>query len=186
MAVLADRTYLLSLALAAQVCASFPAAAQDGDVAAFLSEAMTLCIQNYRDPNALVQELDARGYSYTPEQMGPDETIHWFTPPQGADLGSVMITYEDFSLFCAIGTDRMGVTEMVPFTGEFLEQSFPGLFSFGTHENRPVVTPGSSANDACTGYAALLPQSATEISIGGNGQDPVCVENGTGQIMMSF
>ncbi|WP_375174508.1 hypothetical protein [Pseudooceanicola sp.] len=183
----AIRTYAstLCLALAGQLGLVSGVSAQSGEVADFVTEAMTLCIQNYRDPNVLVQELDARSYSYTPEQMDEETTIHWFTAPQ-PDLGSVMITYENFSLHCAIGTDRMGVTEMIPLVGTILETTFPGLFTPGAHEGGPVITPNTAANDSCTGYAAFLPQSATEVTIGMRGQDPVCVENGTAQVMLWF
>jgi hypothetical protein len=181
------RTYVPTLCLAAagQFGLSSAVAAQPEGVTGFLTEAMTLCIQNYRDPNVLVQALDARGYSYAPEQLDEETVIHWFTTPQ-PDMGTVMITYENFSLHCAIGTDDMGVTQMIPLVGTILETTFPGLFTPGTHEGGPVITPGNTANAPCTGYAALLPQSATEVRIGMRGQDPVCVENGTAQVMISF
>ncbi|EAQ04390.1 hypothetical protein OB2597_09609 [Pseudooceanicola batsensis HTCC2597] len=181
------RTYAstLCLALAGQFGLGFAVAAQRGEVTGFLREAMTLCIQNDRDPNVLVQELDARGYSYTPERMDEETVIHWFAAPQ-PDLGTVMITYENFSLHCAIGTDMIGVTEAIPLAGTILEEAFPGLFVAGSHENGPVITPGNAAGDSCTGYAAFLPQSATEVTIGMRGQDPVCVENGTAQVMIWF
>lgn len=162
-----------------------PAAAQTAvEVAAANAQlAMQLCLQNYADPDQMVPAFTAAGFSATVEDFGNGNIIHWMADPAGTI--TVNVQPGEGSSFCAVSTETFGVTAAIPYTGQVLDNIFGGEVYFSSPEAQ-VIQPGdaAAANTACTGYHFFAPRRAVWVQIGNAGQDPVCVEDGTAQIMM--
>ncbi|MGI3169171.1 hypothetical protein ACRARG_08475 [Pseudooceanicola sp. C21-150M6] len=177
---------LLSAGIAA-LALTGPAAAQSPRDAALANSriALHVCLDLYSDADSRVAALSAAGFSYTTHaRPGDPRAYHKFSDPAG--IVSIMTYGTDGDDFCAISSDVLNVTEAVQFVEQTTSELFPGMFTYGQMQGGAAITPThpQAANFPCTGYSAFFPRRAIDISIGIAGQDPICVMDGTSQIMV--
>ncbi|ABV94613.1 hypothetical protein Dshi_2880 [Dinoroseobacter shibae DFL 12 = DSM 16493] len=147
---------------------------------------LQLCISNGRVPEAAIAAFQAAGFSYEIEDFGggPTDILHWFYAP--GNTAHIAVIGDPARPECRVTTEQFGVTHGVPFVGQVLGQLYPGFFEPGNMENTPPIVPGG-ANPSyrkCTGFVGWNGQRPIVIEIGNAGQDPVCVEDGTMQVMV--
>lgn len=143
---------------------------------------LAICLRTGPDGDSARTALNAAGFTYSPEGQAPD-IVHWFHGPMGT--ASVGVVHSDLQMECRIVSDQMGVSDAIAMTGTMLNTLAPGVFEFGNMENTAPVTPGD-ANQPCTGYVGFAGQRPIVVSIANAGQDPVCVDDGSTQIMVLF
>ncbi len=178
---------------AASALAGAPADAQTTAEAAALNIqlAITLCVQNGHDEGALLGAFQTAGYTH----LGTGETFDatrnvainrntFGTPDQTV---STDVTAQGLSLYCSITTDVFSVSQMIPFARAVFDQLYSGPIADESPE-AVVIAPGSpaAASAPCTGFHALPGRSVIWFQFGVAGNDPVCVDNGTAQIMISL
>ncbi|MEM9432905.1 MAG: hypothetical protein AAGA12_03220 [Pseudomonadota bacterium] len=150
-----------------------------------IRNAMQLCLQNYEQPQQIFTGLTQAGYRYTKEDFGggPDDVLHWFN--RADNLINVAVVARPQLTECRISTDFIGVPLALQFAGIALTSLFQGDVQEGSLEN-VNVKPGDALSNQqeCSGYSFLAPRRAIWVAVGTAGQDPVCVDNGTSQIMM--
>lgn len=175
------RAVLISLLL------PVPAAAQTllETAAANMQLAMQICLQNYGTPDQMVPAFKQAGFSEAIEDFGDGEVIHWMSDPSNTTL--VNVQPRPGQSFCAVSTELFGVTAALPYTRQVLGNIFSGEVFFESPEAQ-VIQPGDpqAANQPCTGYHFFAPQRLVWIQLGNAGQDPVCIEDGSVQIMMQM
>lgn len=162
-----------------------PAASTGGSGAQLSSvrEAMQICLRNYDEPAAILSGFRAASYSYEPEDFGGGEVLHWFTSPDG--VATVMLVPAEGDSACAVSTKAMGVGEALPFARAVMEETLNAEVDAGSPEGENIVPGHARAGSAsCSGYSVLVPRRLIWVQVGMAGQDPVCVENGTSQIIM--
>ncbi|SEA82580.1 hypothetical protein [Rubrimonas cliftonensis] len=160
-----------------------PAAAQTAREAAEanIGVAMQLCVTNYLTPERMLPAFHAAGFDYRPEDWGGGEVHHWFAVP-GGDV-SAMVSPEE--RFCAISSQTIGVGEALPLARAALGRLFTGQIAEGTPEGRNIRPSDPEGRNAeCSGYHFLAPQRLIAVSVGNAGNDPLCVEDGTSQIIL--
>lgn len=174
------RAVLLSLLVAP------PALAQDGRATAALytQRALEFCIRNYGTPDAMIPTFKQAGFSETVEDYGGDK-IYWMSAP--GNIVNVLVDARPGQSFCAISTEKFGVTDATPFVGKLLGHIFTGDIYFESPEGQ-VIKPGDPQADqtSCTGYHFFAPQRLIWVQLGATGNDPLCIENGTTQIIVSM
>lgn len=145
--------------------------------------AMTLCLQNYHAPGSLVPKFEAAGFTFSPEVFSETEGLMWFNTPGQTAFG--FLVPEHSGSTCAIMSNHMSVPQALPFAGAVLAQVFGNLVTPGSPENINV-TPGhpQASNQSCSGYSVLVPRSMIWVQVGNAGQDPVCIDDGTTQILI--
>ena len=148
--------------------------------------AMKICLQNYRDPDGLLQAFQQAGFAYTPEDFGGGKILHLFTTPDEHVQTAVAVT--DGSVECRIGTSLWGAEAMLPFAQNAFAALTQGVEAQpGSPEGRNIL-PGSAEaqSDACSGFHALLPQSMLWVQILRQGNDGTCISDGTSVMRMIF
>lgn len=172
------RAFLLFLLIAT------PVLAQDArtNAAFYTQRALEFCIRNYGTPEAMIPAFKSAGYSETIEDFG-GEKIHWMAAP--GNIVNVLVQARPGESYCAISTEAFGVTDALPFVGQVLDLIFSGDIFYQSPEGQ-VIQPGSPlANQtSCTGYHFFAPQRLIWVQLASVGNDPVCIENGTAQIMV--
>lgn len=156
---------------------------QQGPGLSSVRQAMQICLHNYGYPQGLLAVFRTAGYSYEPEDFGGGNVLHWFTSPDG--VATVMVAPGDAASVCTVSTDAMGVGRALTFARAALEETANAGVNVGSPE-RENILPGSAraASEACSGYNVRLPGRLIWVQVGVRGQDPVCVENGTSQIII--
>lgn len=172
------RAFLLSFLV------TTPALAQDvRSTAAFYAQrAMEFCIRNYGTPDAMIPEFKTAGFTETIEDYG-GEKLHWMAAPD--NIVNVLVQAKPGESYCAISTEVFGVTDALPFVGEVLKLVFSGDIFFESPEGQ-VILPGTPQGNqtSCSGYHFFAPQRLVWVEVATVGNDPVCIENGTAQIMV--
>lgn len=176
---------VISLALAALT--ALPAAAQSSVQLAVNNAylAMQLCIQNYGTPDDVVNAFWRAGFTYSPEDFGGGDILHWFETP-GNSVQVAVIT--DGSLECRIGTNLWGVEQMVPFAVDSFTRITNGIpVTMGSPEGQNIL-PGSAQaqQQACSGFNVLLPRTLLWVQIERQGNDGTCISDGTSVMRMIF
>ncbi|MEM7007389.1 MAG: hypothetical protein AAF922_02740 [Pseudomonadota bacterium] len=172
------RALLLSLLIAT------PALAQDArtNAAFYAQRAMEFCIRNYGTPEAMIPAFKEAGFSETIEDFA-GEKLHWMAAPR--NIVNVLVQASPGESYCAISTEKFGVTVATPFVGKVLGHIFTGDIYFQSPEGK-VIRPGSpqASQTSCTGYHFFAPQRLIWVQLASVGNDPLCIENGTTQIMV--
>lgn len=150
--------------------------------------AMNICLQNYQNPDGLLQAFQAAGFSYAPEDLGggPDDTLHWFSTPDENMQTAVVVARG--SVECRIGTGLWGVEAMLPFAAEAFATLADGVeILTGSPEGQNIL-PGSAEaqQGACSGFHALLPRTMVWVQILRQGNDGSCISDGTSVMRMMF
>lgn len=174
-------------ALAVVACmAAVRAQTLDEAVRANMSLALSLCLSTVPDQTTMNAAFSAAGFSLSPEDFGDGNVAHWFHAP--ANTVTVLVVGRGQEGFCAVSTQHMGIPAAVTFAGEALDALYPGVFTYGDMEGGTPVLPGTpgAANRACTGFVGWNGQRPIVVSLGNAGQDPVCIEDGTVQIMVQM
>lgn len=174
-------------ALALVPLAGQEAAAQSAEEAAAqnIQLAITLCVRNGHDLGALRAAFAGSGHSHTPEDFGGGVVLHHYGTPDATVTTTV--TQEQGVNACRIATDLYGVSQMIPFSRAVLDQLYEGPIWDESPEGA-TITPGSpqAAGSPCSGFHILPGRTVIWFTFGNAGQDPVCVDNGTAQIMISL
>ena len=175
------RPALISLLLAT------PAAAQTAleATAQNIQLAMTLCLQNAGSVEATVGAFKSAGFSEAKEDFGDGNIIYWMSDP--AQLTVTNIQPRPGAGFCAVSTEQFGVSQALPFVGDVLKNIYAGEI-FAESPEAQVIRPGAPAasNQPCSGYHFFAPQRLVWVQIGNAGQDPLCIDDGTTQIIMEM
>ena len=176
-------TTLVALAVtlvAPQGSAQTPLQAAAEDV----QRAMTICLQNYRTPDAIGPAFLSVGFAYDPEDFA-GEIVDWYR--SGRSDVYLFVVGDPGQVTCGITTLSFGVGQAVPFVGQVLEIIAPGLFSPGDFEGGNIL-PGSpqAFGFECSGFSGLLPQRAVRVSLGAAGNDTTCVEPGNTLITLNM
>ncbi len=152
--------------------------------AANMQLAMQICLQNYGTPDQMVPSFKQAGFTERVEDFGGGNIIHWMSDPAQTTLVNVQPGTE--RSFCAVSTELFGVTAAIPYTKQVLGNIYQGEVFEGGLEGGAIVRPGTPAanNQPCSGYSFIAPRRPVQIDIGNAGQDPLCIEDGTVQIMM--
>ncbi len=148
--------------------------------------AMNLCLQNYQDPDGLLQAFQQAGFSYTPEDFGDGNVLHWYATPDGNV--NTAIAVNEGSVECRIGTGLWGVEAMVPFAEEAFAALTQGVeVTTGSPEGQNVL-PGTpeAQQGACSGFNVLLPRTLLWVQIVRQGNDGTCASDGTSVMRMIF
>ncbi|MEM6940365.1 MAG: hypothetical protein AAF943_02050 [Pseudomonadota bacterium] len=147
--------------------------------------AITLCVQNSHDGAALRAAFASTGHSYTAEDFGGGEVRHHYGTPDATVATAVSLRGP--TPHCSISTDQYGVSQMIPFARAVLDQLYEGPIWDGSPEavNVTLNSP-DAASKSCSGFHILPGRTVIWFQFGTQGQDPVCVENGTAQIMISL
>lgn len=148
-----------------------------------MQRAMTLCLHNYHGPVSLVPKLEAAGFTLSPEVFSETEVLMWFNTPGETAFG--FLVPEQSASTCAIMSNHMSVPQALRFAGAVLAQVFGHLVTPKSPDNINV-TPGhpQASNQSCSGYSVLVPRSTIWVQVGNGGQDPVCIDDGTTQILI--
>ena len=165
----------------AQTAASF-----DDAVRANLALGVELCLRHLPQVDALRANLAAAGFTYTVEDYGAGERIHWYTAP--ADTAAIAVSEGQMAPDCRVTTSHMGATDAVAFTGAVLQQRFAALnFQYGNMENTPPVTAANMGGrwEFCTGYVGWNGQRPITLAVANDGNDPACIDDGTAQIVIA-
>lgn len=148
--------------------------------------AMNLCLQNYQDPEGLLQAFQQAGFGYTPEDHGDGNVLHWFSTPD--ENMSTAVAISQGSVECRIGTDLWGVEAMVPFAQEAFAALTDGIeVSTGSPEGQNIL-PGTpeAQNAACSGFHVMLPRTLLWVQVVRQGNDGTCTSDGTSVMRMIF
>lgn len=156
--------------------------------AANVQLAITLCLRNYRTPGEIGPALAAAGFTYSPERYSDGSVLAWYETPSNSATVLLDVSPDLQSARCSISTDHFDVAQAIPFVGQVLEGITPGTFEFGEMEGVPPVTPDNpgTGGRSCTGYVGFLPRRAVVVRIGNAGPDPVCIRDGTSQIILGM
>ena len=167
---------------------AFPALAQTRtEVAANnIHLAMGLCVQNYRQPETVVDAFKQAGFAYAPEDFGGGEVLHGFSDP--SQTVQITVAIEGMQVECRIGTGEWGVEQMVPFALDTFRKLAPSVQIHEGGAEGETVLPGTPAaqNGACTGFFALLPRVALVTQVMRQGNDGTCQSDGTSVLRMMF
>lgn len=144
---------------------------------------MQICLRNYHDPDGALQGFRTAGYSYTLEDLGGGDVLHWFTSSD--QVATAMVVPGEGESLCAVSASEMGVGEALPYARTVLEETFAADVGVGSPEGENIL-PGSAraGSEPCSGFHVFVPRRLIWVQVGIEGQDPVCVENGTSQIIM--
>lgn len=174
--------------LACGLTSGGPAAAMTPVEAASLNAqlAMNLCLQNHEQPDVLLQEFIKAGFSYTTEDFGGGEVLHWFIAPDNTLRTAVSI--QSGSLECRIGTDLWGVEGMLPFAIAAFQKLTGGVSVAPGSPDGENVLPGTPAAQvgACSGFSVFLPRTLLWVQILRQGNDGTCISDGTSVMRMMF
>lgn len=145
--------------------------------------AMRRCIDNYRTPDAIRPAFVDAGYEYQPEDFGGGEVIHRYV---SADR-QVVALVDPEERFCAISSNNRDVTQGLETSLSVLEEVFAGQVNAGSPENKNI-RPGDpqAGSFECSGHHVFAPRSLIWVTVGNAGQDPVCIDDGTSQIMINM
>lgn len=172
-------------ALALLALTALPLHAQSAKEAAQqnVAIAMQVCIQNYHDPQTMLNVFQQAGFTYSPEDFGGGNILHWFADP--AATMSTAIVISNGALECRISSDLISVPEAIPLAGQTIPKFFSGEI-FAESPEGETIQPGhpQASGRSCSGYHFFAPQRLIWVQIGNAGQDPVCIDDGSSQIMM--
>lgn len=175
---------LLAL-LAAVPVAPGVATAQTVEEAAAINVQLSieLCLRQGSDVATLRSAFAGAGFTPSTEDFGNGEVLYSYAAPDGHVITT--LAPRPGSAECRISTDLYGVSQMIPFSRSVAAQIFRGEI-YDQSPEAEVVVPGSAAgaNRSCTGFHFFAPQRVIWFKFGVAGQDPVCVDNGTAQIMI--
>ncbi|QFT91498.1 hypothetical protein FIU86_01475 [Roseovarius sp. THAF9] len=148
-------------------------------------EAYRLCVADYGDPSDIGPALVEAGFSHQPEQVSETEILHWYSAPGDADV-TILLRTTPLERFCAISSDQIGLSEALQTARALTQTLFPdGLTMPGDMQGRNVqIDSQEGQNEACSGFWTVLGEDVLWVSAGIAGQDPVCIENGTSQLMV--
>ena len=146
--------------------------------------AMTICLNNYLSPQMIHPAFTAAGFRHEREQYGDEAPLEYFVAPDQTATATVSVG-EFGSVSCAVSSDHFAVSQALPFARAVAEQALRKQLSVGSPEKDNIV-PGhpQARGTPCSGFSVLVPRAMIWIEVGTAGQDPVCVDNGTAQIMM--
>lgn len=147
--------------------------------------ATTLCIQKSVDMPALRAVFATSGHLHSTENDGGGNILHSYGTPDGSV--STTLVDDQAGLGCRISTDQFGVSQMIPLSRAVLDQLSDGSIWAGSPEG-VKITPGvpQAANNVCSGFHILPGRTVVWFTFGIIGQDPVCIDDGTAQIMISL
>lgn len=148
--------------------------------------AMRLCLQNHREPDALLQAFQQAGFTYAPEDLGDGEVLHGFATPDSG-VGATVIANEG-AVECRIGTGLWGVEAMLPFARDAFDTLTDAVEVQDGGPEGQTILPGTpeAQEDACSGFHAMLPQSMLWVQILHLGNDGTCASDGTSVMRMIF
>jgi hypothetical protein len=172
---------MLGSVAAASVAAQTPQEA----AAINMQLAIQLCVENYRTPQKMRPAFEAAGFEYQPERFSAEEVVHWYVAP--ADTMVAQVDPGPGRSFCAISSNLMSVGSASAFARAVFERWFAGAIQIGSPQGE-FIAPGTpqAANRACTGFHVFAPQRLIWVQIGNAGQDPLCIEDGTAQIIIQM
>ncbi|MEM7075544.1 MAG: hypothetical protein AAGA28_09515 [Pseudomonadota bacterium] len=173
-----------ALAAATFLLAGQPVLADDATRNKF-EEAYTLCLGEYGDASDIGPALVAAGFEHQPEQIDDTETLHWYVTPGEADV-TVLLRTTPLERFCAISSETIGLADALQKAQDLTKQSYPDAMTLpGDMEGKNIqIGSPEGQNDSCSGFWAVLGDKVLWVSAGMAGQDPVCIDNGTSQIMV--
>jgi len=148
--------------------------------------AMQICLQNYHDPQTLLQTFTTAGFSYAPEDFGGGDILHWFYDPGETIQAAIVV--DGASIECRIGTSEWGVEQMVPFAQAAFANITNGItINVGSPEGQNIL-PGSpnAATSECSGFNVFLPRVLLWATVTRQGNDGTCVSDGTSVLNMKF
>lgn len=179
------REIALAAGLIAQTSGSSKAQSMEEAARANVMAGVQICLMNIGTIDQLHPTFLAAGFKHETEDFGggPDDILHWYHAP--AQTASVAVAYVRSATECRVTTGHMGVIEGLPFTAAVLGQMMPGQFRRGGPDGQNVAPDSpEAANRSCSGYMGDLSGRNVWVEVGTAGQDPVCVEDGTLQIMI--
>ena len=148
-------------------------------------EAYTICTAAYADAAEIGPSLVAAGFEHQPEKIDDTETLHWYVTPAGTDV-TVLLRTTPLERFCAISSEEIPLQEAMQKSWALTTTLFPGASPIQGDLGGKNILIGSAEgqNESCSGFWVVLGDDILWVSGGIAGQDPVCIDNGTSQIMV--
>ncbi len=155
-----------------------PAAAESSKT---LQSALVTCLQNYKDFKGAMKAFKAAGFSYQTEDFGggPTDVLHHYASPDGAVRIQIAFGNAHDGNSCRVASDRMNVSQALPFARSVAEAVFKTPFASDSPSGGKIVTPSTpgASQDYCTGYQQKISGRIIHVTVGGEGQDPLCVDD---------
>lgn len=171
------RRLVLAIALCAAGLAG-PVAAQSpvAQAGAQVQFALTRCLENYHQPEALHAIFTGAGLAHTVEDFGGGEIIHWYdAADQSVSVGVIGLGGQN-SPECRISTDHITVTAMLPFARSVAGRVMSGVTIADTSPEGQVIVPDGPGSDGnyCSGFHMLVPRSVIWVQVGNPGNETYC------------
>jgi hypothetical protein len=147
--------------------------------------ALMTCMEAIQVPEFLRVVFSEIGWTEVVEDFGggADDIIYWQISPSEA----VSVNVQPLRPLCTPTTQAVGVTEAVERAGEVAFALFGASVGIGEASGRNVLPNSDGADMAeCSGYHVATPAGVLKITAGNAGQDPVCIDDGTSQVLIRY
>ncbi|MEM8582344.1 MAG: hypothetical protein AAGA38_14430 [Pseudomonadota bacterium] len=147
--------------------------------------ALSQCLQNYRQPEALHDIFTQAGMTHSIEDFGGGEVIHWYAGAGNSAYVAVIGLGGVGSPECRITTDHINVTAMLPFARSVSGRVMSGVTIADTGPEGQVIVPDGPGSDGelCSGFHMLVPRSLIWVQVGNPGNDTSCRSFGEGAMI---